>query len=27
LRDGQELGRVVRPTTVGEVRELLATVS
>ena len=27
LREGQELGRVVRPTTVGEVSELLATVS
>jgi thioredoxin 1 len=27
LRDGQELGRVVRPTTVGEVGELLASVA
>lgn len=27
LREGQELGRVVRPTTVGEVSELLASVS
>lgn len=27
LREGQELGRVVRPTTIGEVSELLATVS
>ena len=27
LRDGQELGRVVRPTALGEVSELLVTVS
>jgi len=27
MRDGQELGRVVRPTAVGEVGELLETVS